>query len=224
MRYITILALLFNCAVSSSDIKKTEAKKEKVRNSAVWGTEEDAASLSLEESIVFVSSNFSTINPYEKIQTSLSYYIHNGEVHLTTFLLYNATVFSISFDDNSRNELYNCLNKFDEWAIKAKKNNDEFRKEVCQIPMSMDFSFCKGNGNIKFSFDNTINSDVVLIFGISKTPLNGDKCNKEEFSGEDFRYSWNTWKPLVKHFSDELIKKSVGAVYLKKKKINATYK
>ncbi|PJZ86744.1 hypothetical protein [Leptospira levettii] len=223
MRYITLLALLVNCAVSSSDIKQPVAKKERVRNAAIWGSEEDVNLLSLEESIVFIS-NFGTINPYEKIHTSLSYIIQDEEVHLTTFLLSDASVFSINIDDRSRSELYNCLNKFDDWANKVIKNKDEFRKEICQISITMDNSNCKGNGNIKLSFDNRINSEVVLIFGIPKIPLIGDKCRNAEFSEVEFRYSWNTLKPLVKYFSDETIKKSVQTEIAKKKRINATYK
>ncbi|TGM35693.1 hypothetical protein EHQ75_16010 [Leptospira levettii] len=240
MRYITILALIFNCAVSSSDVKNTTTatKKERIRNSAIWGTEEDVKILvDLEgvesESIETLETQFNEILETEFI-TQKKFYL-DTDLWKSVVTQSSAEIQSnyfIQWEDESRNEFLTCYKKYLEWENIAKKQKDYFSKNLCTIPVQLEFykeelgnKVCLGNSNIELIFSSySIAPFTELQFVIPETKVNGEGCSNFKIDKESYRVGSNELKKMARVMSDDSIKKFSSSAIAKKKKINATYK
>lgn len=240
MRYITILALIFNCAVSSTDVKNTTAatKKESIRNSSVWGSEEDVKILVDLEGIA--SESIKTLDT-EINEILESKFIDQKKFYLDidlwkTVVTQSSTEFQsdyvILWYDDPRNEFLNCYKKYQEWENTAKKQKDYFSKNLCTIPVQVEFfneelgdKVCLGNSNLELNFSSfSVSPFTELQFVIPETKVYGEGCSNFKIKQESYRVGSDELKKMAKVMSDESIKKFSSAAIAKKKKINATYK
>ncbi|TGM88271.1 hypothetical protein [Leptospira bouyouniensis] len=240
MRYITLLALIINCAVSSSDVKNTTTatKKERIRNSAIWGSEEDVKMLDYVEGIA--SESIKTLDT-EINEILEDKYIDQKRFDIDTdlwkgLLTQSSAEFErnyvILWHDDSRNEFLVCYKKYLEWESLAKKQKDYFSKNLCNIPVQLEFykeelgeKVCLGNSNLELNFSSySIAPFTELQFMIPETKVYGDGCNNFKIKEESYRVGSDELKKMAKVMSDESIKKFSSAAIAKKKKINATYK
>ncbi|TGL17909.1 hypothetical protein EHQ46_15750 [Leptospira yanagawae] len=134
MRYITLLALIINCAVSSSDVKNTTTvtKKERIRNSAIWGSEEDEKMLDYVEGIASESIKILDTEINEILEDK---YIDQKRFDIDTdlwkgLLTQSSAEFErnyvILWHDDSRNEFLTCYKKYLDWESLAKKTKRLF--------------------------------------------------------------------------------------------------
>ncbi|TGL97956.1 hypothetical protein [Leptospira jelokensis] len=240
MRYITILALMFNCAVSSSDVKNTTTatKKEKIRNSAIWGSDEDVKMLDELESIKYETINTKESQLNEILDTKfITQKNFDIIVDFWKGILKQSSAeiereYLILWYDDPRNEFLTCYKKYLEWESLAKKQKDYFTKNLCNIPVQLEFykeelgeKVCQGNSNLELNFSSySIAPFTELQFMIPETKVYGNGCDNYKIKKESYRVGSDELKKMAKVMSDESIKKFSSAAIAKKKKITASYK
>ncbi|MCW7460183.1 hypothetical protein ND856_18515 [Leptospira bandrabouensis] len=236
MKYILILGLFLVSCISGQAV--SEPKNERVRNVAIWGSEEDVKLLEVEESINF--ENIDTLEPQLNESLGTKFITQKSidiDIDLWKGIVTQSSAevereYILLWEDGPRNEFLNCFKKYIEWENTAKKQKDYFTKSLCNIPVQLEFynedlgkKVCLGNSNLELNFSSySISPFTELQFVIPETKVYGDGCDNYKIKRESFRVASNELKKMANAMSDETIRKFTISAIAKKRKINSTYK
>lgn len=215
MRYIVLLALLFNCVASTSEIKQVGSEKvnKTERNIAVWGTDEFSDT----------KNNFPS-EAYHKNQIPKFFFFFNIPSQKVSMIILDETGNSfIRFNDKDRSNFQPCLSKFIEWANIA-TSKDNITKKICteefETISNVDPKDIR-NLNNKDELPRSIhNFDFTSSFGESEfiITIHHNEKTKKYFLNK------NVVTFLQKSLSDETIKLKVSEFTKTENRLNNKFK